>query len=521
MQQQFVVLDGAAQILLDHSLEGEGAVHLRLEEGVPVPAAVLRLIERRVGEPQQRLAVGGILRCEGDADRAADRGRDAHDDEGFGQRLEDALAQRRAAGREVAMGLDDAELVAADAGDGVAAAHEARQALRDLADEFVARGVAIGVVHRLEAVEIDQHHRQALAGATEMGEFLIEPQIEGAAVGQERELVLTGEALDLALADGNLVGGAAQALNDESEDAAEEQADTGQRPDELAQHGVTWAVRRPAQPGAGGPVGSRNGATGQRVGRHVPDDADVGHAVALRQLRHHRAGDTPITDDLERPEQLRERALPRRHIDHHHAERVEAVMGQRPGRLARPAAHVRQPVQWRSARSPGQRRAEMLQPVIAGLARRAVTLDAGEDKTCFRDDIGAVEFEEARAETGERVLQGRERIGAREGALQVAGGRKALEAQLAQTDLALDGGLDPVTLPLGLEPVGVAGDGQDDQHRRSHDHDERESQRRDRTLQHPCGCIRVGQFPDGRRRHQRSWTGHIKPDHVSDVLISR
>jgi hypothetical protein len=420
------------------------------------------------------------------------------------------------------MRLDDAEFVAADARDGVAAPDHAGEPLGDLPDQLVAGGVAIGVVDRLEAIEVDQQHRQALAGPAEMGEFLVQPEVEGAPVRQQRQLVLPGQALDLAFAERDLLGRAAQPLHDEGEDAAEEKANARQRPDELAQHRVARPLGRPAQPGADAAVGRGDRAPRQRIGRHLADDADVGDPVAVRQFGEHGRGDAAVADDLERPQQLHERALARRDIHHHHADGVEAVMGHRPGRHARSAAHVGEPAQGRRRlRATRQSGAEMLQPVIADLARRAVALDASEDDAGGGDDIGSVEFEEAVAEAHQRGLHRRQRIGSREGRLQVTGGGEALEAQLAQANLALDGGIDPVALALGLEAVGVAGDREHDGDGGGDHHREGAAQRRDRTLQHPGGCVGVGQFPDGRRRHQRSRGGQVEPNLRRDILISR
>ena len=116
------------------------------------------------------------------------------------------------------MGLDDAELVAAETGHGVAEPHDAGEPFGDLADQLVAGGMAVGVVDGLEAVEVDQQHGKPGAGAAEQSQFLVEPEIEGTPVRQQRELVLSGEPLDLLLAQDDLGCGAAQAMDDEGED---------------------------------------------------------------------------------------------------------------------------------------------------------------------------------------------------------------------------------------------------------------------------------------------------------------
>ena len=72
------------------------------------------------------------------------------------------------AGRQRALGAggvsldEDGELVAADAGDGVADAHAGAQPLADRHEQPVAGVVAEAVVHGLEVVEVDEEHRHGL-----------------------------------------------------------------------------------------------------------------------------------------------------------------------------------------------------------------------------------------------------------------------------------------------------------------------------------------------------------------------
>ena len=53
---------------------------------------------------------------------------------------------------------DDAEFVAAEPGDRIVGPGEVAKAGRDLTQNFVAGGVAVNVVDRLEAVEIDDEN---------------------------------------------------------------------------------------------------------------------------------------------------------------------------------------------------------------------------------------------------------------------------------------------------------------------------------------------------------------------------
>ena len=62
----------------------------------------------------------------------------------------------RAALRAVDAGEDQGELLPAQAGDDVALADDGAQALGDRAEDLVALAVAVGVVDRLEVVEVER-----------------------------------------------------------------------------------------------------------------------------------------------------------------------------------------------------------------------------------------------------------------------------------------------------------------------------------------------------------------------------
>ena len=59
---------------------------------------------------------------------------------------------------------DQGELVTCVACDGVWRSHARAQALGNAKQYLVAHGVAEGVVDLLETVEIEEHHRETLAG---------------------------------------------------------------------------------------------------------------------------------------------------------------------------------------------------------------------------------------------------------------------------------------------------------------------------------------------------------------------
>ena len=115
-------------------------------------------------------------------------------------------------------GQEDGELVAAHPGHRVLAADGLDQALADLLDEDVAGGVPVGVVDRLEVVEVDEEHADRLAHPARPDELLLDPVLEQPAVGEAGERVVPRHVGDLLQqlqvldGGGGLVGQSAQAL---------------------------------------------------------------------------------------------------------------------------------------------------------------------------------------------------------------------------------------------------------------------------------------------------------------------
>jgi hypothetical protein len=94
---------------------------------------------------------------------------------------------------------DDGELVPAHAGRQVGGADALAQAAGDLDQHDVARLVAVGVVDRLEVVEVQHQQAHRDPASPGSGEGLLEPVGEGAAVGQARQRVVVGPVDDLRL----------------------------------------------------------------------------------------------------------------------------------------------------------------------------------------------------------------------------------------------------------------------------------------------------------------------------------
>lgn len=132
---------------------------------------------------------------------------------------------------------DDGELVAANAGDGVAGAQGVGEAARDQAQQVVADIVPERVVDGLEVVEVDEHHHRAFLALPGARDDLFEPLVKEVAVVQLGHVVEVGQAVELdldplALADFGLQF--AFALLDAVEHGVEgrrQRADIGQRTD--------------------------------------------------------------------------------------------------------------------------------------------------------------------------------------------------------------------------------------------------------------------------------------------------
>ena len=104
--------------------------------------------------------------------------------------LDDAGGERLGAVDVAHIGLDDGELVAAQARHEIALAHAAEQALADLLQEHVAHGMPERVVDGLEAIEVQAEDGKSLA-APQAQQRLLQLLAEQRAVGEVRQHVMT------------------------------------------------------------------------------------------------------------------------------------------------------------------------------------------------------------------------------------------------------------------------------------------------------------------------------------------
>ncbi len=141
------------------------------------------MVHRRVRVLEQRVAIGAVVGIEGEAEAAAYVDLVRLDLEGAPHFVEDLARDvlRRAFVGQVLE--HDHELVARDAREHVAFAQRPTDAPRELLQERVAHAVAERVVHVLEVVEVEEHHRHAPEGAARARERGGEAVVEEHGVG--------------------------------------------------------------------------------------------------------------------------------------------------------------------------------------------------------------------------------------------------------------------------------------------------------------------------------------------------
>ena len=196
-----------AQISLERATLAHLHVHVGIEEAVSVAALGLGPVQRDVGIAEQLVGVDVRIGRHGDADAGADAHLMAVDIERRPDGFEDALGECAGVGRTPRHGLQDGELVAAEAGHRVEVAGAGEQARADGLQQGVAGRVAERVVDRLELVEVDAQEREPVAVTAQPHQRLVEPLVQQHAVGEVGERVMpchVGDARLVALAVGDV-----------------------------------------------------------------------------------------------------------------------------------------------------------------------------------------------------------------------------------------------------------------------------------------------------------------------------
>lgn len=158
-------------------------VHRRLEEAVAGAAQALGVVHRGVRVGQQRMGVLAVIRVDGDADA------------GGHQHLVAVHHHRPRDGFDQAVGhiggvgwfhhfAEHDEFVAAQARHRVLGAQGLADALGQVDQQGVAGMVAVGVVDRLESVQVEEQHGEIALAAAGAFDGLFQPVFQQDAVGQ-------------------------------------------------------------------------------------------------------------------------------------------------------------------------------------------------------------------------------------------------------------------------------------------------------------------------------------------------
>ena len=185
--------DGFSELDLHLALLFGAQLHGGLKEDKAVSASGFGLVEGEVGALQQLPSFRGVGGGCCDADADADVHGTSVDEVGALDELDDACGEVADVAGVVE---DDAELVAAKAGEGVGIAELAGDAFCDAAEECVAYGVAEAIVYGFEAVEVQQDEDGCggcgAGGMTGLRQGLLEAVVEEAAVADSGEFICEG-----------------------------------------------------------------------------------------------------------------------------------------------------------------------------------------------------------------------------------------------------------------------------------------------------------------------------------------
>ena len=159
VQFELLALERVAQLALGLEPAHRARPHLGVEDLAAPAAALLGPVHRRVGVADQQLGVGRLAACrpgDGDADAGGDEMVGAAHRVGLREGARHPVGDRQ---RLVLVGEpvdEDAELVAAEAGDDVAGAQVGAQARRHRPQQVVAGVVADAVVDQLEVIKVEE-----------------------------------------------------------------------------------------------------------------------------------------------------------------------------------------------------------------------------------------------------------------------------------------------------------------------------------------------------------------------------
>ena len=206
VQLQLAARDGNPQLARQQHARVHLPVEVGVVEAVAVTPVVLGAIEREIRLHHE---IGRGARRPGrqrDADAGGDGDIIVADGAAFGDRRADLLGQRAGIRWAGDVPLQNGELVAAETGDEIVLAHGLPQPLADLDDQRVTGRMAECVVDILEAVEVEEQHRELRLVAGARAKRVIEVIEERAAVGEARQRILARQRGDARVGGVELVG---------------------------------------------------------------------------------------------------------------------------------------------------------------------------------------------------------------------------------------------------------------------------------------------------------------------------
>ncbi len=197
MHGKCVVGEGSPQCLFEvHSVDGRG-VHRGFEHAVAALSLSFRLIHRGVRMAEEPICLDVLTVSQGDANAGSDRNAAVPKPERGEQCIEHPLGDQSSLVRSVEIVNQDRELVTAETRDRVEIAQVRVETVSDCDQECVTGKVAEAVVHVLEAVEVNHHHRDVSTDPHSSAEGMFEPVVEQCPVRQTGERVVRRLVADL------------------------------------------------------------------------------------------------------------------------------------------------------------------------------------------------------------------------------------------------------------------------------------------------------------------------------------
>ena len=154
---------------------------------------------------QQRGGIVTVGRRDSDAKAGTDQNVVPVETIGCAQGSKQAAAKRFGVSRLRGADLHDRELVTTQPGHRVGVARAAAQALGHLAQQEVADCVAQGIVHFLEAIEVETDHGRRVAMTTSMNQRLGQPLGQEDPIGQVGQRVVQGKVTGTRLGAGEVL----------------------------------------------------------------------------------------------------------------------------------------------------------------------------------------------------------------------------------------------------------------------------------------------------------------------------